>query len=136
LNFTWDRVLDFEQNSGPFIQYSYVRALSILRKAAEQGYVLEKPEIEDLGEEERELVLLVGDFPEVVSRAADNMRPDLLASYLNQLASEFNRYYDAHPVLKAPTRAKVVSRLTVVRMVEITLRNGMNLLGIEPPSRM
>jgi len=136
LNFTWDRVLDFEQNSGPFIQYSYVRALSILRKAAEQGYVLEKPEIKDLGEEERELVLLVGDFPEVVSRAADNMRPDLLASYLNQLASEFNRYYDAHPVLKAPTRAKVVSRLTVVRMVEITLRNGMNLLGIEPPSRM
>jgi len=136
LNLTWDRVLDFEQNSGPFVQYSYVRALSILRKASEQGYVLEKPEVGGLGEEERELVLLVGDFPEVVSRAADNMRPDILATYLNQLASEFNRYYDTNPVLRAPTESKVLSRLTVVKMVEITLRNGMNLLGIKPPSRM
>jgi len=136
LSFTWERVLDFEQNSGPFVQYSYVRALGILRKAAEQGYTIEKPEVRDVGEEERELVLLVGDFPEVVSRAADAMRPDLLASYLNQLASEFNRYYDANPVLRAPTEGKILSRLSVVKMVEITLRNGMNLLGIEPPSRM
>lgn len=136
LTFSWERVLDFEQNSGPFVQYSYVRAASILRKAAEQGYDITNVRTEDIGEEERGVLLLVGDFPEVVSKAADQLRPDTVASYLNQLAVEFNRYYDTCPVLRAPTESKVVTRLALVKMVEIVLRNGLRLLGIEPPMRM
>lgn len=136
LTFSWERVLDFEQNSGPFVQYSYVRAASILRKAAEQGYDIEGVSFSDVGEEERGVLLLAGDFPEVVSKAADQLRPDIVASYLNQLAVEFNRYYDTCPVLRAPTESKVVSRLALVRIVEIVLRNGLRLLGIEPPRRM
>lgn len=136
LTFSWERVLDFEQNSGPFVQYSYVRAASILRKAAEQGYDLEKVSLIDVGEEERAVLLLVGDFPDVVSRSADQLRPDMITSYLNQLAVEFNRYYDTCPVLRAPTESKVVTRLALVKMVEVVLRNGLRLLGIEPPRRM
>jgi len=136
LTFSWERVLDFEQNSGPFVQYSYVRAVGILRKAAEQGYDLQGVRLRDVGEEERGVLLLVGDFPEVVSRAADALRPDLVAAYLNNLAMEFNKYYDTCPVLRAPTESKVVTRLAVVKMVELTLRKGMRLLGIEPPQRM
>ncbi|MEM0493729.1 MAG: arginine--tRNA ligase [Thermofilum sp.] len=136
LTFSWERVLDFEQNSGPFVQYSYVRAAGILQKAAEQGYDLEKVSLIDAGEEERGVLLLLGDFPDVVSRSADQLRPDMVASYLNQLAVEFNRYYDTCPVLRAPTESKVVTRLALVRMVGIVLRNGLRLLGIEPPKRM
>ena len=136
LTFSWERVLDFEQNSGPFVQYSYVRAAGILRKAAEQGYDLQGVGLKDVGEEERALILLIGDFPEVVSKAADLLRPDMVAAYLNQLATEFNKYYDTCPVLRAPTESKVLTRLAVVKMVELTLRKGLQLLGIEPPQRM
>ncbi|MEM2275374.1 MAG: DALR anticodon-binding domain-containing protein, partial [Thermofilum sp.] len=106
------------------------------QKAAEQGYDLEKVSLIDAGEEERGVLLLWGDFPDVVSRSADQLRPDMVASYLNQLAVEFNRYYDTCPVLRAPTESKVVTRLALVRMVGIVLRNGLRLLGIEPPKRM
>ncbi|MHB9303015.1 arginine--tRNA ligase [Thermofilum pendens] len=136
LTFDWKRVLDFEQNSGPFVQYSYVRALGILRKASEEHIRPDELNVGDVGEEEHPLILLVGEFPNVVKEAADNLRPDLLASYLNTLATEFNRYYDSYPVLRAPTTSKKYSRLAVVKMVEQTLKNGMKLLGIEAPQRM
>jgi len=64
------------------------------------------------------------------------LRPDILTNYLNTLASEFNYYYDHYPVLKAPTPEKKNSRLAVVYMVRAVVRNGLNLLGIEPPSKM
>ncbi len=136
ITFKWERVLDFEQNSGPFVQYAYVRARSILRKAEEQGLMEKKYSIEDIGEEEKNLVLLLGDFPSTVKFAADNLRPDIVTSYLNSLATEFNRYYDNYPVLKAPTREKRAVRLALVRMIAQVLKNGMYLLGIEPSEKM
>ncbi|MEZ0345062.1 MAG: arginine--tRNA ligase [Infirmifilum sp.] len=134
ITFTWDRILNFEQNSGPFVQYSYVRALSILRKAAEQG-VQAEGDARLLGDEEKTVVLLLGEFPEVVGEAADSLRPDLLTSYLNTLAAEFHRYYDSTPVLKA-SEGKREARLALVKAVAQVLNNGMELLGIQPPQRM
>ncbi|QOJ78200.1 arginine--tRNA ligase [Infirmifilum lucidum] len=135
ITFSWERVLDFEQNSGPFVQYSYVRALSILRKAEEQGIASAKGDPSLLGEEEKPVVLLLGEFPSVVRSAAESLRPDLVTSYLNNLAVEFNKYYDTTPVLKAP-EGKREARLMLVKSVAQTLANGMYLLGIEPPERM
>lgn len=135
ITFDWNRVLDFEQNSGPFVQYSYVRARSILRKAEEQGITYEGADPALLGEEEKWVLLLLGEFPSVVREAADNLRPDLLAVYLNELASEFNKYYDTTPVLRSP-EGKRESRLAFVKAVAQVLENGMALLGIEPPERM
>ncbi|WP_052884580.1 arginine--tRNA ligase [Infirmifilum uzonense] len=134
ITFSWERVLDFEQNSGPFIQYSYVRAASILRKASEQG-ITGKGDPRLLGSEEKTVILLLGEFPSTVVEAADNLRPDIVTSYLNTLASEFNRYYDSTPVLKAPEGLRE-ARLELVRAVAQVLSNGMSLLGIQPPQRM
>jgi len=133
LSFSWDRVLDFERNSGPFIQYAYVRSASLLNKAREQGL---KPELDErmLGEEERRLVFLTGYFPHGLAEAADNLRVEWLAQFLNDYAIEFNKYYDNVPVLKAGERA--ATRLAVVEMASLVLRRGMELMGITPPKRM
>ncbi len=133
--FRWDRVLDFEQNSGPFVQYAYVRARGILRKAGERGY---EPRIlpEALGEEEKRLILMLGEFPARVAAAADQLRPDLLTTYLNLLAMEFNSFYEKYPVLRAPSEEKRAVRLALVDSIATVLRNGLGLLGIEPPERM
>ncbi len=133
LVFTWDKVLDFERNSGPFVQYAYVRARSVLRKAGSL-----KPEVTEgaFGSEERKLLFLVGYFPEVVAKAADELKVELIPQYLNELALAFNKYYDEVPILKAEREEKARARLALTLMVAITLENGMRLLGIEPPSRM
>ncbi|MGC9107951.1 MAG: DALR anticodon-binding domain-containing protein, partial [Infirmifilum sp.] len=88
-----------------------------------------------LGSEEKTVILLLGEFPSTVVEAADNLRPDIVTSYLNTLASEFNRYYDSTPVLKAPEGLRE-ARLELVRAVARVLSNGMSLLGIQPPQRM
>jgi len=133
LMFTWDRVLDFERNSGPFVQYAYVRARSVLRKAGSL-----KPEVAEgvFGSEERKLLFLLGYFPEVVAKAADELKVELIPQYLNELALVFNKYYDEVPILKATPEEKARARLALTLMVAVTLENGMKLLGIEPPSRM
>jgi len=133
LTFRWERVLDFERNSGPFVQYAYVRAKSVLSKAGHLRPVMREGA---LGEEERRLVFLLGYFPEVVARAADELRVELIPQYLNELASTFNKYYDTVPILKAEPVERAEARLALTQMVATTLENGMRLIGIEPPPRM
>ncbi len=133
LTFSWDRVLDFERNSGPFIQYAYVRARSILRRASGLKPVLREGV---LGEEERRLLFLVGYFPELVAEAADKLKVEALPHYLNELALAFNKYYDEVPVIRAEPREKAEARLALVEMVALTLENGMRLMGVEPPHWM
>ncbi|MCS7105379.1 MAG: arginine--tRNA ligase [Thermofilaceae archaeon] len=133
LMFSWDKVLDFDKNSGPFVQYAYVRARSVLRKAGSL-----KPLVTEgaFGEDERKIVFLVGYFPEVVAKSADELKVELIPQYLNELALAFNKYYDEVPILKAETLEKVQARLALTLMVAVTLENGMKLIGIEPPHRM
>lgn len=133
LTFSWDKVLDFDKNSGPFVQYAYVRARSVLRKAGSlKPCVTEKA----FGEDERKIVFLLGYFPEVVAKSADELKVELIPQYLNELALAFNKYYDEVPILKAEALEKVQARLALTLMVAITLENGMKLLGIEAPHRM
>lgn len=134
MTFTWNRVLNFEQNSAPFIQYAHARACNILGKAS--GL----PENYDPSllnhRLERDLILKVSRFPEVVAEATDNLKPELLAEYANFLALTFNSFYDALPVLKAKPLELRNARLHLVNAVKVTLRNVLNLMGIEAPSRM
>jgi arginyl-tRNA synthetase len=133
LTFAWEKVLDFDRNSGPFIQYAYVRAKSVLLKAGSL-----EPEVREgaFGREERKLLFLLGYFPEVVARAADELKVELIPQYLNELALAFNKYYDEVPIIKAEPEEKARARLALTRMVATTLENGMKLLGIQPPPRM
>ncbi len=132
--FTWDRVLDFERNSAPYIQYSHARAGSILRKAVGKP---EKPEYGLLKEPiERDLILALARFPDVFTDSAENLRPNQIADYANGLADKFNSFYSALPVIKAEFAGLRDARLVLVGATRIVLRNALGLLGIEAPERM
>ncbi len=132
--FTWDRVLDFEKNSAPYIQYSHARAGSIMRKAAREpksaDYALLKEQLE------HDIILMLARFPEVFIEAADNLKPNLIADFANALADKFNTFYNALPVLKAKPPELSDARLALVEATKIVLNNALNLLGIEAPERM
>jgi arginyl-tRNA synthetase len=132
--FTWDRVLDFEKNSAPYIQYSHARARSILRKADRN------PEDTDysllVDPMEREIVLTLARFPEVFLHAVNNLRPNAIADYVNSLADKFNKFYTKLPVLKADSQGLSDARLALVDATRIVFRNGLKLIGIEAPERM
>ncbi len=132
--FTWDRVLDFEKNSAPYIQYTHARACSILRKAARKP---EKPVYELLKEKlEREIVLAIASFPEVFMEASEYLKPNVIADFANALADKFNTFYNAFPVIKAESPELSDARLALTDAVRITLRNALNLIGIVAPERM
>jgi len=132
--FTWDRVLDFEKNSAPYIQYSHARAGSILRKA---GRKPEKTDYFFLAEPlERDLVLILARFPDIFIDSADNLRPHRIAEFANSLADKFNSFYNALPVIRAKPPELSDARLALVDAVRMVLRNSLNLLGIEAPERM
>lgn len=132
--FTWDKVLNLDRNSGPYIQYSHARACSLLRKASRAAeaadFALLKEPLE------RDLVLMISRFPEVLTDAADSLRPNMIADYANALADKFNTFYAALPVIKAETQELSNLRLMLVDSVRISLFNALDLVGIEAPQRM
>jgi len=132
--FTWDKVLNFETNSGPYIQYSHARACSILRKASRQTEEADFSLLID--PMERGLVLMISRFPEIFVDAAENLKPHTIADFTNALADKFNTFYAALPVIKAETLQLSDARLMLVDAVRITLRNALSLIGIESPHRM
>ena len=132
--FTWDRVLNFEAKSAPYLQYTHARACSILRKA---GRKPEEPDFSLLNHPlERELVLAVARFPEVVAKAADDLRPDALAAFSLYFADRFNSFYASLPVIRAEPPGLSDARLALVDAVRVVLRNALHLMGIAAPERM
>jgi len=132
--FTWDRVLNFETNSAPYIQYSHARACSILRKAARNP---EKPAYNLLKEKlEQKIILAISSFPSVFIESAELLKPNLIADFANSLADKFNTFYNALPVIKAEPQELSDARLALVDAVRIVLRNTLNLIGIVAPERM
>ncbi len=134
LTFTWDRVLDFERNSGPFLQYAYARAANILAKAEELAQSPDYTLLEST--HEKQLILQLSKFPETVAEAADSLRPELIAEYANDLATIFNSFYDKHPVLAATPRELRDARLKLVEAVKVVMGNALQLMGITPLERM
>ncbi|MEM2815574.1 MAG: arginine--tRNA ligase [Candidatus Bathyarchaeia archaeon] len=134
VEFNWDRVINFEKNSGPYIQYTHARACSILRKAGKKpgtpAYELLKERLE------QEIVLALADFPQVCIEAAEMLKPNLIAEYANNLADKFNTFYNAYPVIKAQPPELSDARLALVDAVKIVIRNALNLLGITAPEKM
>lgn len=132
IEFKWDVVLNLRQNSGTFLQYTYVRAYSILEKAGEIGNV---PVPENMLAEERELVLKIAEWPSVVKEAAKSLRPDYVAEYLDGLALVFNSYYEKAPVLKAEESVRGF-RIALVNAVKTVLEAGFYILGIPTLTKM
>lgn len=133
--FTWDRVLNFETNSAPYVQYTHARACSILRKAAET--VTEPPAYELLTEKlERELILQLAGFPDMFIEATEYLKPSMIADYSNMLADKFNTFYNALPVIKAETPGLSSARLALTDAIKTVLSNGLTLIGVVAPERM
>ncbi|RLI21563.1 arginine--tRNA ligase [Candidatus Bathyarchaeota archaeon] len=134
VTFTWDRVINFERNSAPYIQYSHARACSILRKANKK---VEKPDYALLTHSlEKELVLMLARWPEIFIDAAENLKPHIVAEFANILADKFNSFYNALPVIKAEPAELSEARLALTDAIRIVLRNSLNLIGIDAPQRM
>ncbi len=135
ITFDWKRVLDFEQNSGPFIQYAHARAASILRKISWK--IPDKCDLSLLKTpEEFEVIYKLSKFPEVLEEVIETHRPDLLVEYTNELAMLFNKFYQKHPVLKAENEELKKARLMLVATFRRVIATAMKLLGITPLYRM
>jgi arginyl-tRNA synthetase len=132
--FTWDRVLNFETNSAPYVQYTHARACSILRKAAR------KPENADFAllkeKLERDLILSLASFPDTFIEATEYLKPNLIADYVNALADKFNSFYNALPVIKAESPELSDARIALTDAIRIVLHNALNLIGIVAPEKM
>ncbi len=132
--FTWDRVLNFETNSAPYVQYTHARACSILRKAAREP---EKSAYELLKEKlEHELVLSLACFPDAFVEATEFLKPNLIADFANVLADKFNTFYNALPVIKAEPQELSDARIALTDAIRIVLRNALNLIGVVAPEKM
>ncbi|MBR0110150.1 MAG: arginine--tRNA ligase [Bacteroidales bacterium] len=128
--------IDFNGNTGPFIQYTHARIRSILRKAAEQGLKADVAPGAELSPKEVRLVKIISAYPEKVREAADNFSPAVLANYSYDLAKEFNQYYHDTQILREPDAVLLSMRLQLIGVVADVLRGAMGLLGINLPDRM
>jgi arginyl-tRNA synthetase len=126
--------LDFEGNSGPYVQYCNVRCLSLLRKAGVENHDLEFDAILS-SFEERELMRLVLSFDQVLFDAYQHFKPHVLSGYLLDLCRQFSSFYAKERILDAP-EAEKVSRLALARAVNMVLEKGLGILNIEAPSQM
>ncbi|MEM2631399.1 MAG: arginine--tRNA ligase [Candidatus Bathyarchaeia archaeon] len=134
VEFNWDRVINFEKNSAPYIQYSHARACSILRKASGKP---ENPSYDLLKEKiELEIILAMASFPDFFVEATETFKPNLIADFANSLADKFNAFYNAFPVIKAEPKELSNARLALVDAVRIVLRNALSILGVVAPERM
>ena len=128
--------IDFNGNTGPFIQYTHARICSILRKASESGIQAGIAPDAVLSPKEIRLVKLIATYPQKVGEAAAAYSPALIANFAYDLAKEFNQYYHETPVLKEPDSVLLSMRLALIGTLASTLRKAMGILGIQLPERM
>ena len=130
--------IDFNGNTGPFIQYTYARIQSVLRKAAEAGIEIPAvlPDTLELTEKEEGLIQMLSDFKAVVKQAGEDYSPSVIANYCYDLVKEYNQFYHDFSILREENPDLKVFRLALSQNVGKIVRLGMSLLGIEVPERM
>ena len=133
IQFEWDLILDFSGETGPYIQYTYARASSILRKAKNKS----KPSYEKLtNPKEAELIKLISDFESTIENAAQQYKPSVLAKYLLSIAQRFNEFYQSCPVLNEEDKSLAKARLNLISKTREILKEGLSLLAISTPEEM
>lgn len=133
--FNPEESIDFQGNTGPFIQYTHARIKSIIRRAEVSELVVPE-DFDTVNKEEVELVLLLNEFPKTVQSAAKDYSPALVANYIYELAKTFNTYYSLHSVLNEEDSAVKTFRLMLINQIANTIKTGMDLLGVDVPEKM
>jgi arginyl-tRNA synthetase len=137
MTFNPEESIDFNGNTGPFIQYTHARIRSVLRKAEESGLTVQLPfEYQNPEEKERELLKTISLYPETVEEAAREYSPAILANYCYEITRQFNQFYHDHSILNETDPVKRNFRLALSGVVVSILKSGMGMLGIEMPERM
>lgn len=138
ITFTWDKVLSFEGNTGPYLQYSYVRIMSILRKAKELGiefegskYLVEGSELAD-----RNLAVSLHKLPTAVIKAYESNRPNLIAEYVYSVTKEFNSFYNSNQVIDQDNLELTKARLALCEKTAVVIKKALSLLGIRTVDKM
>jgi arginyl-tRNA synthetase len=135
--FNPEESVDFNGNTGPFIQYTYARIQSVLRKAAAAGIPYPEQLTEaSMNDKELILVKILIEFPSIVQEAGKNHSPALVANYVYELAKEFNQFYHDYSIMNEPEIQSRNFRLLLSRTIGNTIKKGFSLLGIEVPERM
>ncbi len=141
--FNPEESIDFNGNTGPFIQYTHARIRSIIRKAQEQhNLAIDDTQqmidwtIADITAKEKEIIKAIYDMPNVILEAANNYSPAMVANYVYDVAKSFNSFYQDTPILKETNADNMVFRLYLCKMVSTVVRNSMAVLGIEVPEKM
>jgi len=137
--FDIDESLALEGNSGPYLQYTYARCQSVLRKGKLMGIFTIRDRLsicEPVSGEEKSLLRTIYKFPEIIEEAAKNYSPNLICNFLFDLAQKYNLFYNKLPILKAESPELVEGRLALTTAVGQIIKNGLNLLGIQTPERM
>ncbi|MFA6397564.1 MAG: arginine--tRNA ligase [Candidatus Paceibacterota bacterium] len=132
--FDFEKSLSFEGDSGPYLQYSFARANSVLEKAKKLGMKIEIPALRNLGEA-GDLEKVINQFPNIVERAGNEYAPNYLITYLLELVSAFNAYYRDNKIIDTENKESSY-RLALTEAFKTTLENGLNILGIPNPERM
>ena len=128
--------IDFNGNTGPFIQYTHARIRSVMRKAADAGFVIGDYSSVEPNEKEIALIQRLADFPATVAEAGNNYSPALIANYVYELVKEYNQFYHDYSILREENEAVRSLRLTLSDCTSKVIKTGMSLLGINVPERM
>ncbi|MFN0275394.1 MAG: arginine--tRNA ligase [Chitinophagales bacterium] len=128
--------IDLHGNTGPFIQYTFARIQSVFRKLSETGFQPKEISFNSLLPGEKELIVLLEQYPSIIQLAADTFSPAEVSNYIYHLAKTFNKFYADHSIVKAESEEKLHLRAAISYRVANVLRDGLNLLGIEAPEKM
>ncbi|WP_129724404.1 arginine--tRNA ligase [Xylanivirga thermophila] len=134
VSFSWDEILNFDGETGPYVQYTHARACSVLKKADEEVNSAFNSELLD-SKEEYQLAKTLKLFPERVIQAMEDLEPSIITRYLVDLAQAFNRFYNTHSILVDDNDLRT-ARLAMVKSTKITLANGLKLIGLSTPERV
>jgi arginyl-tRNA synthetase len=134
--FDWGKVLNLKGNSAPYLQYTFVRCQSVLRKAKKLQIVNFKLQIEKLKREEIDILREIYKFPEIVQEAGEKFSPNLICNFVFELAKKFNLFYDLYPILKSEDEETKIFRLILTKSVAQIIKNSLSLLGIQTPEKM
>ena len=138
ITFTWEKVLNCEGNTGPYLQYTYVRIMSIFRKLEEENINVENMDIvlDEMTGIERELASELLKFPQAVVKSYENFRPNIIADYLFDTAKLFNSFYNSSSILKEEDKQVMDARILLAKKTAFVLKEGLKLLGIKTVNRM